>query len=78
MVTFSIEEFSSISQTKRFLILCSELAYLKLDTNLHYQTASNYLVRSKFEKPWLLRLRYFDQNKDKNIEAKKNKNKTWA
>ena len=56
MVTFSIEEFSSISQIKSFLLQCSELAQLKLDTNLPYLTASNYLVRSKFEKPWLLRV----------------------
>ena len=56
VVTFSVEEFSSISQIKSFLLQCIELVQLKLDTNLHYLTASNYLVRSKFEKPWLLRV----------------------
>ena len=48
MVTFYVEEFSSISQIKSFLVQCSELAYLMLDTNLPYLTTSNYLVRSKF------------------------------
>ena len=56
MVTFSVEEFSSISQIKSFLLQYNELAKLKLDTNLPYFTASNYLVRSKFEKPWLLKV----------------------
>ena len=48
MVTFSVEEFSSISQIKSFLLQCSELGKFKLDTNLPYLTASNYFVRSKF------------------------------
>ena len=45
---FFVEEFSSISQIKSVLLQSSELAYLKLDTNLPYLTASNYLLRSKF------------------------------
>ena len=49
VVTFSVEEFSSILQLKSFSLQCSELALLKLDTNLPFLTASNYLVRSKFE-----------------------------
>ena len=35
-------------QIKRSLLQCSELAKLKLDTNLYYLTASNYVARSKF------------------------------
>ena len=59
VVTFSVESFSSILQIKSFLLQCSELAQLKLDTNLHYLTASDDLVRSKFEKPWLMRVQLF-------------------
>ena len=55
MVTFSVRVFPRILQIKSILLQCRELAQLKLDTNLHYLTASNYLVRSKFENPWLLR-----------------------
>ena len=43
MVTFSIEEFSSISQIKTFSLQCNELA-----SNLPYLIVSNYLVMSKF------------------------------
>ena len=41
VITFSVEEFYSISQIKSFLLQCSELAQLKLGTNLPYLTASN-------------------------------------
>ena len=51
MVTFSIEEFPSILQIKSFSSM-----QLKLDTNLPYLNAINYLERSKFEKHWLLRV----------------------
>ena len=47
VVTFSVGEFSSISLIKSFLLHSNVLAYLKLDSNLSYMTASNYLVRSK-------------------------------
>ena len=45
MVTFSVKEFSSISQINNFLLQCSEL---KLDTNLPYLTANNLLKRGNF------------------------------
>ena len=40
VVTFSIEEFSSISHIKSLLLQCNELARLKLDTNLPYLTVA--------------------------------------